>query len=45
MDDISHLNEWHLVSLKCLRSIQMMMSIKVGYTHPELKKAKAEMQT
>lgn len=42
MGDISHLNVWHLLSLQCLRSIQMVMSKKVGYMLPELKKAKAE---
>ena len=43
MSDISHQKapDWHLVSLKCLRSIQMVMPKEVGYTCPELKKAMA----
>lgn len=41
MGDISHLNVWQLLNLKCLRSIQVMMSKKVGYMRPELKKAMA----
>lgn len=43
MGDISQLNapDWHLLSLKCVRSIQMVMSKDVGYMHPEFKKAKA----
>ena len=43
MRDTSHQNapDWYLVSPKCLRSIQMVMSKEVGYMNPELRKATA----
>lgn len=41
MRDTSHQNapDWYLVSLKSLRSIQMVMSKEVGYMSPELRRA------
>lgn len=43
MRDTSHQNapDWYLVSLKSLRSIQMVMSKEVGHMSPELRKATA----